>query len=907
MSRFPPRNAPHLRRAPIAAALLVLAGTAGAQSTDTPPAEAAAEPVALDGITVRSRNRIERLQDVPLSISVVQGAEIDRLSAYGIDAITKRAANVSWNLGNQRTSSISIRGIGKIGQTEAQDPSVGVIVDGVNYAYNALTSSFDFVDIESVEVSRGPQGTLLGKNTSVGNLIFTTRKPSFTPSADYKLEFRERDGLFATGAIGGPVIDDLLAYRFTFSVNRGEGDIRNQYNQDVTYTNKDRVSGRVQFLFTPNPDLSARVAFDLQPRAAETTNGRTFARPFNKVYSNGAPTPDAVSKFERRWFKDDKSFDPGVPFTAIVNDSARGLVTGSRGASAEVNWKRGDYALTSITAYKDYHFNAYNDEGSPFDINRNSGGYWNDYKQASQELRLSSAVGGFVDWQAGLYLIDIRNAATYNRGWGNDAGAFTASDAQYAALDADGAGRDLLRSSLANLRGGLNATGGIQDIRNRSAALFAQGNWHFGEALTLTTGARLTREDRRNTVSTRIFHDGSAPELNPSQINGVVLGGFDSYWNSGTTSRWVRDGQVVAANAPGAVAVAPGAYALTTDTRDAAAVARAAAQADAAAKKYFNTATWAALTAAQKKQLYYAQAIRKSAVGVLWNPVEAQPYKATQPTLLVSPSWKLSPDVTTYLSFQHGEKAGLAQVYNGVSYAVKAEKTNNIELGVKSALLNKSLILNADLFLSKVSDYQQQVRVLDEYATELARAADPNAAVVYANITGNVPRVKLYGLEVDGVYSGIANTTLRFSGAFNRAVFDRFPNAAYPVEDGNLATNAAPYKDLGGRTLPGAPKFTFNVGADYNLPVLGDKILRASGNVAYSSSYYSDNALSAFSVIPANWQVDASLGLGRRNRSLEVVLLVKNLFNDKTPQAQTWSTLSPAVPRSFAVALTARL
>ena len=194
----------------------------------------------------------------------------------GIDDLTKRAANVSWNQGNQRTSSISIRGIGKIGQTEAQDPSVGIIVDGVSYAYNALTSSFDFVDIDTIEVTRGPQGTLLGKNASVGNIIFTTKRPSFTPTADVTLAYREGSGLFATAAIGGPVIDGLLAWRGTFSVNRGEGDIVNTYNRDISYTNTDRVSGRVQFLLTPSPDFKARLAFDLQPRAGETTNGRSL-------------------------------------------------------------------------------------------------------------------------------------------------------------------------------------------------------------------------------------------------------------------------------------------------------------------------------------------------------------------------------------------------------------------------------------------------------------------------------------------------------------------------------------------------------------------------------------------------------------------------------------------------------
>ena len=128
-------------------------------------------------VVSRARNRVEDMQDVPISITQVRGDEIERLQANDISSLTMRAANVSWNAGNQRTSSLSIRGVGKQGQTEAQDPSVGVIVDGVNYAYNALTSSFDFTDIDTVEVVRGPQGTLLGKNTSLGVVSVTTRRP----------------------------------------------------------------------------------------------------------------------------------------------------------------------------------------------------------------------------------------------------------------------------------------------------------------------------------------------------------------------------------------------------------------------------------------------------------------------------------------------------------------------------------------------------------------------------------------------------------------------------------------------------------------------------------------------------------------------------------------------------------
>lgn len=905
----PPSPAPKPHRlspigAVVASLTLLATGTAWAADAATETAEA----TALDAVTVRSRNRIEKLQDVPLSISVVQGNELERLSAHGVDAITKRAANVSWNLGNQRTSSLSIRGIGKIGQTEAQDPSVGIIVDGVNFAYNALTSSFDFVDIETIEVTRGPQGTLLGKNTSVGNISFTTRRPSFTPTSDFSLEFRQRGSLFASAAVGGPVIDGLLAWRGTFSVNRGEGDIVNPYNKDISYTNTDRVSGRVQFLLTPSPDLKARLSFDLQPRAGETTNGRSLPvlNP-PTTYADGSSiiTLTNQQRLARRWFAQNDGYSVDEYKHALTNDGARGLVTGSRGASAEVNWQLGTHTLTSITAYKDYHFNAVNDEGSPFDVYRNAGGFWNDYKQVSEELRFTSPSGGFVDYQGGLYLIQVHNEADYRRWWGNDAGAWFASNAQYARLDADGSGRSLLQNTLANTKTSYNSPTGVQDIRNKSAALFAQANWHFTEALTLTTGLRVTREDRRNTGRSEITANGSAAELNPSTVNGVLLGGFDAYLNTGA-AKWVLNGIVVPANTAGATLVAAGTsaaptVALTTDTSNATLLAQANAQADAAAKKYFNAASWAALSDAQKRQLADAQAIRKSQIGVLFNSTVAEPFKATQPAFVLSPSYKLGANHTAYLSYQHGEKAGISQLVNGVSFLVKPEKTNSFELGLKSALFDKTLILNADVFLTRIKDYQQSVRVVDAYTTAL----NNDGSFTYTSATGNVPQVEVKGLEVDGVYGGLKNTSLRFSGAYNRAIYKRFPNSAQPVENGY--TGAAPYRDVSGQPLAGAPKFSFNVGGDYRLPVGGDKELHTSANVSYSGSYHSDNALSAYSIVPKSYLVDLAVGIGHRSKSYDLSLVVKNLLNDDTVRAITSTSYTPAVPRSIGILFTSKL
>lgn len=882
------RNRFRLR--PLTALIATLAAGSTFAQDATPPA--AADTQELGAVTVRSRNRIEKLQDVPLSISVVQGEELSRLNATGIEEITKRAGNVSWNLGNQRTSSLSIRGIGKVGQTEAQDPSVGVIVDGVSYAYNALTSSFDFIDIDTIEVSRGPQGTLLGKNTSVGNIIFNTKKPSFTPTADYGISFLDRRGLQAWAAVGGPLADNVLAWRGSFSVQRQEGDIKNQYNKNVTYTNRDRVSGRVQFLYRPSDDFNAILRLELQPRAAETTNGRSFSFANAYPYLNGAPIPANTSSTEarlgRRWFTQVKSYTLDDYYNTLNNDAARGLVTGSSGASLEANWKlAGDHTLTSITAVKKYHFNAVNDEGTPFDISRNSGGYWNDYKQASQELRISSATGGFVDYQGGLYLLQVKNAAEYDRIWGNDAGAWFASKPQYDTLDADGAGRYLLANSLANVKAAVNSTPGIQQIDNKSAALFGQANWHFTPEFTLTTGLRLTREDRKNLTSSELLDPGSAPELNPVSINGVVLGGFGS--------------AAVAGQINGTGPVYAVGDALATNT------AAQTTLADSVAQKYFNVPTYAALTANQKKQVAAAKAIRQGQLGVLYNPRWVEPYKATQPSYTLSPSYKFTKDITGYAAYQHGEKAGIAQAYNGESYPVKAEKTDNVEVGFKSLLLNRTLVLNADVFLTRIKDYQQAVRVLDLYTTEQNRIAGSADPVAYAAITGNAPKVQVSGLEIDGVYNGIRNVSLRFSGAYNRAVYKDFKNGAYPAEEGNVVTTANPYKDYSGRPLAGAPKLSWNVGADYRVPVWGDKQFHVTGNLAYSSSFYSDNSLSIYSKIPSSYKVDLALGIGKVNKTFDISLIAKNLLDDDTPQSLTWTSRSPAVPRSFGVQITGKL
>jgi Outer membrane receptor for ferrienterochelin and colicins len=845
-------------------------------------------------LVIRSRNRLESQQDVPISVSVVRGEEIDQLLANDINSLVLRTANITWNQGNQRTSSLSIRGIGKQAQTEAQDPSVGVIVDGISYAYNALTNSFDFYDVETVEVVRGPQGTLLGKNASVGVVNITTRRPSFEDSADFQLSIGERDTLIGRAALGGAVIDDLLAWRGSFTVQKAEGYLVNRFNPDVTYQNKDRVSGRIQLLFTPTPDLSVRAQITKTPRAGETTNGRTINVPRPSTYANGAPNNslDDQQRLSRPYFTQRGSYtldgnyyyggsgDPNHHGNWVENEAARGLHTGGNGGILEANWDNvGPFSLTSITGYQDYHFNAMNDEGTPWTISLNSGGYWNDYRQASQEFRITSDLGGFVDYQAGLYFLRVHNVAQYNQFYGPDAGAWFASNAQYQRLDVpvnpDGSvsgGPALLRNSAAGLKVATGGNAGWQDILNKSNAVFAQANWHFTDNLTLTTGIRFTREDRRSLSRGLILDNGDGYELNPVEIRGVQLGGFASHSATG--------------------ALLPGNSLEQLQL------------ADLVAKKYFGVqptdvpgAAYGSLTEAQLRQVADAKAIRQARIGVVHPLIEAEPFKETQPAFVISPTWHLNDDINLYFAWQYGEKAGISQSRAGESYNVAGEKNDAYEIGIKSVLFDGSLVFNADYYWADIKNYQQGVRVVDEYQTALNIAAGVEPATAYLTLTGNVPKVRAQGIEIDGIYSPsfLPNTRIRFALAWTDAYYKDFPNAALAAE--NNWPGANPYADYSGKTLPGVAKYSGNIGIEWSKPLADGRKIFINANAAYSDKYNSDNSLSEYGWIPARTLVDASFGYGTAGGNYTVSLIAKNLFDDDTPLSRSWSSYIPPEPQ----------
>jgi iron complex outermembrane receptor protein len=853
-----------------------LAGQADAPAPATPPAAQAVaaalaeeETQALGDVTVRGRKKIETLKEVPLSISVVSGAELDRELAQDLSAITKRGANIQFNQNNTRGASLSIRGLGKRSFTETQDPSVGMVVDGVAYGLTQL-ANFDIYDIDSVDVVRGPQGTLGGKGASSGVVSINTKRPDFYPSADYQLGFGQRDTVIAKANLGGPVIEDLLAWRGSFVVNRSRGFYANHFDTNYSLYNKNRVSGRVQFLFTPTADFNARISADLEPHGSQVQNGLTFYHNQPDRFADGSLTDPSGTTVRakltgftnaagvrtpgRAWFAG-RDFN-GTPYTYERNyigennlnfNENQGQTVSNKGASAELTWKLPAATLTSLTATRKYSFDAHNDEGTPFDINRNGGGGVF-YQQSSQEFKLQSKPGGAFDYVTGLYYLQTKNDIQSKTGWGSDAGAWFATAAQYATLDTNaganrGAGLALLGDSLND-----GMVQGDTWVNTKSTAWYGNTTWHAIDAFSLTGGLRVTHENRTTTDTRLLEANGAGAALNPVAVRGVALGGF------GTAG----SGALLAGNTAAQLALA-----------------------DAVASRYFGANAGAnpgdaynSLTAAQKAQVAAAKALRAGQIGQIISGVTSH-YGDNLFTGVISPSWRISDQYTTYASWQYGEKSGSALNVNGLSANVRPEKTNAFEVGLKSSLLNNTLIVNTDLFLMKIRDYQTTVRVVDEFTTQTNIANGQANPIAYVSAQGNVPKARARGWEFDGAYSGIANLNIRFSGAYNDARYVSFPRAAKPDELGYLP---AAYVDQSGLTLPGAARWTGNLGAEYKLPVPGDNTVHASFNTAFTSRYNNSDTLSDWGWVPGSSTTDLAIGVNTKS-NFDVTLIVKNLTN----------------------------
>ena len=383
------------------------------------PASLAQEDTAIfEEIVVTVQRREQSIMDVPVAVSALSGAEIQ---AAGIKDMFDLQQNVvGLIVGQSQTSTstnFSIRGIGSTSNNFGVESSVGLYVDGV---YRSRQSSLvnDLADIDSVEVARGPQGTLFGKNTASGAIIVRTKRPS--QDRDAYVEVTAGDlGLVRIGAASNFSLGENAAMRATLFASQRDGYVDDAEKGDNYYNDRDRWGARLQFaLNEPGDDFNMRIIADYAEidEVCCVAVGRVDGLVSQASLATGVPVfgSDAAIAALGGTIYTDFPYPPGffppnviqgVSFEdyLVAYDQAPNSTNEDAGLSAELNWAVGDTAtLTSITAFRT--FDTFDTIDADFTnvplINRANEA---EIESISQELRLTGTIGENINYVAGGY------------------------------------------------------------------------------------------------------------------------------------------------------------------------------------------------------------------------------------------------------------------------------------------------------------------------------------------------------------------------------------------------------------------------------------------------------------------------------------------------------------------------
>ena len=494
-------------------------------------------------IVVTAQGRTQALVDVPVAVNVVSAEELRNSGAADIRELNQVAPSLLVSsTGNEANGSARIRGIGTVGDNPGLESSVAVFVDGV-YRSRSGNALSELGPIDRVEVLRGPQGTLGGRNSSAGLINIYTAPPEFEFGGYGAFTYGNYDAIKVEAGVNLP-LGDTLAARVDGVYFERDG-FYNDVVNDVKVNNRDRYLLRGQLLFEPNDDLSVRLTGDYSKKE-EACCAATFVQPEFAPLARVSPGFDPFTRP-----------DGGPALTSTDNPIVNVLLglgqnpaalnqstfnrdiyvtqgrsyegeTEDYGVALEANWDLGGAQLTSITGYREYS----NTQGSDTDYTQvdilyrapgpNAGA--REFKTFSQELRLQGeAFGGVLDWLVGGYYANEKLETRDNLRFGTQYGTLAACriaiainpalvnpsaqnclGANVAALDgtlgapAFGAATPLVLAGINNL-GSISDSGSTGDLYNQESdnfAIFTHNIVNITDRLNLTLGLRYTNETK---------------------------------------------------------------------------------------------------------------------------------------------------------------------------------------------------------------------------------------------------------------------------------------------------------------------------------------------------------------------------------------------------------------------------
>ena len=430
----------------------------------------------VEEVIVTARKVAESLQNVPVSVVAVTQEELAQRSISDLADLGQSTPNLTFGQqaqGGRSAGTVYIRGVGQADTLITYDPAVGVYIDGV-FLGRMQGNDIDMLDIERVEVLRGPQGTLFGKNTSGGAVDIITRQPDVSasdPDGRLQLTAGDRNRLDVVGGVNLPLVADKLALQVTGSHRKQDGYGRRIDGQDTGST--DRDAAKLSLLLQASENFSALLSAD--GLTYDETNAAYNLRFVNPTIGPlAALNTLTTARYDSRWYSSDELFSNGTG-----PNSSRGDLWGS---SLTLKYETDTTAFKSISAYRDNEVhNELDPDSSPvtvidyIDTTR--------HHQFSQEFQASGVgLDDRLNWVLGLYYFREGAAQT------NSAGLLPLLQPVF--------GR-ILGFTLANY------------IDNESVAGYGQGIYKLTDRLRLTAGLRYTRDDKESVRRNLVYPGGA--------------------------------------------------------------------------------------------------------------------------------------------------------------------------------------------------------------------------------------------------------------------------------------------------------------------------------------------------------------------------------------------------------------
>ncbi|TGX55917.1 TonB-dependent receptor [Sphingomonas gei] len=490
-------------------------------------------------VVITAQGRAQVLADVPLAVTAISAETLRQSGANDIRQLNQVAPSLLVSsTGSEANGSARIRGIGTVGDNPGLESSVAVFIDGVYRSRSGIGLN-ELGEIDRIEVLRGPQGTLGGRNASAGMINIVSKAPSPVYGAGAEFTYGNYNQIRASGFVNVP-LGDTLAARIDSVYSRRDGFYHDLVN-DRDINNRDRYFVRGQLLFEPSSDLTIRLIGDYTKRKEECCAATYINKQMNEYIGGlNEPAQNNIVRVLQALGQPAAAFTEGYSRNIYVSPGRSYYgETEDWGASLQVDWDLGGAKLTSITGYRDYS----SDQGSDTDYSRvdilyraADGNSARSFRTFSQELRLQgTAFGDKLDWLVGGYyanedlqvLDNLRFGSQYGRfatcrliTGGGLAGFYSpASPGCISAAPNPALGgltpRAYLSSGLPGTFGpvagplvlgaidrldGINNRGSTLDVYNQNSrnwALFTHNIVHVAKGLDLTLGLRYTNERKK--------------------------------------------------------------------------------------------------------------------------------------------------------------------------------------------------------------------------------------------------------------------------------------------------------------------------------------------------------------------------------------------------------------------------